>query len=59
MRRDFVPDLVKDAEKRSAYWLGVAGRLRPGVTLAQATAAVNVVDTRINQSIARTNAARR
>jgi predicted permease len=50
MRRDFVPDLVKDAEKRTAYWIGVSGRLKPGVTRVQAVAALNVVHTRINQT---------
>jgi len=50
MRRDFVPDLAKDAEKRNAYWIGISGRLKPGVTRSQALAALNVVHTRINQT---------
>jgi predicted permease len=50
MRRDFIPDLIKDAEKRTTYWIGILGRLKPGVTRAQAAAALNVVHTRINQT---------
>lgn len=50
MRRDFVPDLTKDVESRTAYWIGISGRLKPGVTRAQAVAALNVVYTRINQT---------
>ena len=50
MRRDFVPDLIKDVEKRDTYWIGVSGRLKPGVTREQAAAALNVVHTRINQT---------
>jgi len=50
MRRDFIPDLAKDAEKRTTYWIGISARLKPGVTRAQAVAALNVVHTRINQT---------
>ena len=50
MRRDFVPDLIKDVEKRTMYWIGISGRLKPGVSRAQAVAALNVVNTRINQA---------
>ena len=50
MRRDFVPDLTKDTESRTANWIGVSGRLKPGVSRAQAAAALNVVYTRINQT---------
>jgi len=50
MRRDFVPDLVKDAEKRNTYWIGISGRLKPGVTRSQTVAALNVVHRRINQT---------
>ena len=50
MRRDFIPDMVKDVESRTAYWIGISGRLKPGVARGQAVAALNVVYTRINQT---------
>jgi predicted permease len=42
------PDLVGDGESRGAHWLELSGRLKPGVSRAQALAAVNVINARIN-----------
>jgi len=50
MRADFIPDIVKDAESRTAFWITITGRLQPGVSRAQAAAALNVVDTRIHDT---------
>jgi predicted permease len=50
MRADFVPEMVKDGESRTVYWIEIVGRLRPGVTPSQAATAVNVVDLRIRQA---------
>jgi predicted permease len=47
MRADFLPDIVKDGDSRSGRWIVVEGRLKQGVTRAQAAAATNVVDARI------------
>ena len=47
MRGDFLPDIAKDAEKRNTHWIVIVGRLRPGVSKAEATAAINVIDARI------------
>ena len=50
MRADFVGDMVKDSESRSAYWIVITGRLKPGVDRAQAVAAMNVVHSRIHET---------
>jgi predicted permease len=42
------PDLIGDGENRGAHWLEVSARLKPGVTRAQAAAAINVINARIN-----------
>jgi predicted permease len=54
MRNGFVADLAKDIESRNAHWIVITGRLKPGVTRAQAVAALNVVDAR-NQKTYRPN----
>jgi predicted permease len=48
-RNDFLPDLMKDAEKRTTHWIMIVGRLRPGVSKSQAVAAVNTIDARIHE----------
>jgi predicted permease len=50
MKADFIPDMLKDVESRNAHWLEIVGRLRPGVTRAQAATALNVVDTRSREA---------
>jgi predicted permease len=45
---DFMPDLAKKPESRTTYWLVITGRLKAGVSPAQAAAALNVVDIRIH-----------
>ena len=42
------PDLIHDGESRGAHWLELSGRLKPGVGRAQALAAVNIINVRIN-----------
>lgn len=48
MRGHLAKEIVRDGDmSRSAHWLEVAGRLRPGVTREQAIAALNVINARI------------
>ena len=41
------PDILKE---RGAHWMNVIGRLKPGVSLSQASAEMNAIATRLNQS---------
>jgi hypothetical protein len=36
-------------KSRNSHWMNVIGRLKPGVSLAQATAEVNAISSRLNQ----------
>ncbi len=50
MRADFIPDMVKDAESRNAHWITITGRLKSGVSRAQAAAALNAAGDRIHDA---------
>jgi predicted permease len=52
MRDQIMPDFTKDhlTEKRTAQWLMVDARLKPGVSREKALAAVNVVNKRLNDT---------
>ena len=50
MQAHLLPELSKDRESRTTYWLTLSGRLRPGVSREQAVAAMNVVNTRIHDA---------
>ena len=41
------PDLLKE---RGSHWMNVVGRLKPGVSLAQASAEMSAIATRLNQA---------
>jgi predicted permease len=50
MQTHLLPELSKDRESRTTYWLTLSGRLRPGVSREQAVAAMNVVNKRIHDA---------
>jgi len=50
MTSDFTPEMEKSKESRTAYWIVINGRLRPGVSRQQAVAAMNVVHSRIHET---------
>ena len=41
------PDLLKE---RGSHWMNVIGRLKPGVSISQASAEMNAISTRLNQA---------
>jgi len=45
MYKSFVPDIT-DMESRTANWISITGRLKPGVSREQAVSALNVVNAR-------------
>jgi predicted permease len=51
MRKQIAPDMDRDRliERRTAQWLVLNARLKPGVSNEQATAAVNVIKARIDE----------
>ena len=51
LRRD--PDILKE---RGSHWMNVIGRLKPGVSMAQASAEVSAIATRLNQAYPETRA---
>jgi hypothetical protein len=52
MYGQIMPDLAKDnmVAGRNAHWLMLDGRLKPGVSRKQATAALNVVQRRLDNA---------
>ncbi len=51
---DFVPDIMKQGDDRSTSAIVITGRLKPGISRAQAAAALNVVGTRIHDQFRKT-----
>ena len=56
MAEQLVPDITQNQprSRRNDSWLSMTARLKPGVTIAQATTAMNVVKKRINAAYHRT-----
>jgi predicted permease len=50
MQAELLPELSQDRDSRTSYWLTINGRLRPGVSLEQAVAAMNVVNKRMHDT---------
>lgn len=63
MLGQLAPDMSRERMKldssRTSHWLVVNARLRPGVSLEQATAAVNVIQGRIDEELKREKARRK
>ena len=55
MRRQLWPDMTKEEEtKRSNHWIEMTGRLKPGVSREQATAALDVIANRVSRELDKT-----
>jgi len=50
MGADFMPELIKGRESRTMHWLEMTGRLKPGISRAQAVARLNVVNRQLHQA---------
>ena len=51
MRRQLWPDIKDQETKRTTHWLEFTGRLKPGVTREQATAALDVIVSRVSREL--------